>query len=170
MTVVEIDPQVEIIARLHFQLPVDDERINMVIGDGAEFMLAGGPLYDYILVDGFDKAGKAGVLDTLPFYQAFRARLAPGGLLAVNLLGRNIGFAASRERIESAFDDRALIFPSGDTGNAIAIACEEEGVDVDYGELIVRADRLSADLGLKLAPAIPRMHSACDGQGNRLVF
>ena len=42
MTVVEIDPQVEIIARLHFKLPDDPMRLNVVIGDGAQYMLEDG--------------------------------------------------------------------------------------------------------------------------------
>ena len=42
MTVVEIDPQVEIIARLHFKLPDDPMRINLVIGDGAQYVLEDG--------------------------------------------------------------------------------------------------------------------------------
>ena len=92
ITVVEIDPQVEIVARLHFNLPDDPLRLRVLIGDGAEHMLAGGNSYDYILVDGFDKRARAGVLDTLPFYQACRSRLSDGGLLAVNLLGRERGF------------------------------------------------------------------------------
>ena len=35
ITVVEIDPQVEIIARLHFKLPDDPLRLSVLIGDGA---------------------------------------------------------------------------------------------------------------------------------------
>jgi spermidine synthase len=62
------------------------------------------------------------VLDTLPFYQACRARLSESGLLAVNLLGRERGFEASAERISQAFDGRALVFPSCDSGNTIAFA------------------------------------------------
>ena len=45
-------------------------RLRVIIGDGADYMLEDSKTFDYILVDGFDKNGKAGVLDTLPFYQA----------------------------------------------------------------------------------------------------
>ena len=41
ITVVEINPQVEFIARQYFKLPDDPARLSVVTGDGAEFMLAG---------------------------------------------------------------------------------------------------------------------------------
>ena len=39
LTVVEIEPAVVAAARQFFKLPEDPKRINLVIGDGAEFML-----------------------------------------------------------------------------------------------------------------------------------
>lgn len=159
-TVVEIDPQVEIIARLHFKLPDDPLRLNIVIGDGAEYMLQDGKKFDCILVDGFDKSGRAGVLDTLPFYQACRARLSDTGMLVTNLLGHSRGFQASQARIAKAFDGRSLVFPSCDSGNTIAFATAGDDVDVTLEELIARAQRLHQETGLNLKPTIPRLQSA----------
>jgi spermidine synthase len=160
ITVVEIDPQVEIIARLHFKLPDDPLRLNIVIGDGAQYMLEDGKKFDCILVDGFDKSGRAGVLDTLPFYQACRARLSDTGLLVTNLLGHSRGFQASQARIAKAFDGRSLVFPSCDSGNTIAFATAGDEVDVTLEELIARAQRLHKETGLNLKPTIPRLQSA----------
>jgi spermidine synthase len=160
ITVVEIDPQVEIIARLHFKLPDDPKRMRVVIGDGADYMLKDGKAFDYILVDGFDKRGSPGVLDTLPFYQACRARLTTNGLMAVNLLGRSRGFQASKERIAAAFDGRSLVFPSCDSGNTIAFATGGDAVDVVLDELIGRANALKENSGLNLLSVIPRLQTA----------
>ena len=41
ITVVEINPQVEVVARLHFKLPDDPKRLRVVIGDGAESVVSG---------------------------------------------------------------------------------------------------------------------------------
>ncbi len=168
ITVVEIDPQIEDIARLHFKLPDDRQRLHIITGDGAEYMLAEGKKFDAILVDGFDKHGRAGVLDTLPFYQACRSRLTQSGLLSVNLLGRSRGFLASKARIENAFDGRTLIFPSCDSGNTIAFATDGDSVDLSLDELMERARALRAMTGLNLLPAIPRLQNAGKLQGNRL--
>ena len=67
ITVVEINPQVEFVARQFFKLPDDPQRLNVVIGCGADYMLAGDSRFDAILVDGFDADARAGALDTLPF-------------------------------------------------------------------------------------------------------
>jgi spermidine synthase len=171
ITVVEIDPQVEIIARLHFKLPEDSLRLRVAIGDGARFMLRDGEHYDYILVDGFDKSGKAGVLDTQPFYQACRARLAAEGLLSVNLLGRNRGLAASKGRIAAAFDGQAVVFPSsGGSGNAIALARGGESVDATFEALLERAEAIHRQTGLDLAPAVYQLQIEGCLVKNRLLF
>ena len=160
ITVIEIDPQIETVARLHFKLPDDPARLRVIVADGAQYMLAEGRQFDYILVDGFDKHGRAGVLDTLPFYQACRARLTRNGLLAVNLLGRSRGFAASKERIASAFEGRSLVFPSCDSGNTIAFATDGEPVDVLLDELVTRATQIREETGLNLLSTIPRLQTS----------
>lgn len=159
-TVVEIDPHVDTVARLHFRLPDDDGRLVVRIGDGAEFMRTDGESYDYILVDGFDKHARAGVLDTAAFYADCRARLSGDGLLAVNLLGRSRGFRASAGRIDEAFDGRSLVFPSCDSGNAIAFAAVGEAIAVDADTLRTRATRLREDSGLNLLPTVTRLEQA----------
>ena len=169
ITVVEIDPQVEIIARLHFKLPDDPLRLRVVIGDGAQYMLEDGRKFDTILVDGFDKSGRAGVLDTLPFYQACRSRLTDNGLLAVNLLGHSRGFKASTERIASAFDGRSVVFPASSSGNTIAFATGGEPVDVTLDTLLGRAKELNKLSGLNLSPTIQRLQAAAPAQ-ERLII
>jgi spermidine synthase len=159
ITVVEIEPQIEIIARLHFELPDDPLRLRVLIDDGAHFMLQQGEFYDAILVDGFDKNGRAGVLDTEPFYRACRARLDSDGLLSVNLLGHGRGFSASEDRIAAAFDDRAMLFPSCNSGNVIAFARGDTPVDVTCAELSQRAEAIRRQTGLDLTPMVRRLQA-----------
>jgi spermidine synthase len=170
ITVVEINPQVELVARQCFKLPDDPRRLAVVIGDGADYMLAGDTVFDYMLVDGFDPDARAGALDTLPFYQACRARLATQGLLAINLLGRNRGFAGSVERIRTAFDGRIAVFPSCDSGNTIAFANGGEPVDVAFDDLRAAASTLKRDTGLDLAPTLARLQLAHPLPGGRFLL
>jgi spermidine synthase len=86
ITVVEINPQVEFVARQFFKLPDDAQRLDVLIGCGADYMLSGGKTFDCILVDGFDPEARTGPLDTLPFYQACRARLSDKGCSASTCL------------------------------------------------------------------------------------
>lgn len=161
ITVVEIDPRVMQAARAHFRLPPADERLNIVIGDGADFVADGrSTRYDYVLVDGFDEHARAGVLDTLPFYVNARARLSPQGLMAVNLFGRSKGFAASFERISTAFDSRALALPSCDSGNVIAYAADGDPIRLSADEARERAEALRTTTGLDLRATVSRMEQA----------
>lgn len=121
LTVVEIDPQVEAVARQFFKLPDDPQRIQMHHADGADFIIQTKQKYDLILVDGFDSKARAGRLDSLPFYLDCKAHLASDGMLCVNLLARRKKFTHSIDRLKEAFDGQLIAFPSRDNGNAIAI-------------------------------------------------
>jgi spermidine synthase len=157
ITVVEINPQVEFVARQFFKLPDDEQRLEVSIGCGADYMLGGGKTFDTILVDGFDPQARTGPLDTLPFYQACRARLSDNGILGVNLLGRDKTFPASVERLKQAFDDRVAVFPSCDSGNTIAFATGGKTVDASLDEMRERASQLKKTTRLDLLPTISRL-------------
>jgi spermidine synthase len=157
LTVVEIESAVVTAARQFFKLPNDPQRLKIEIADGVAWLAGSDRTFDLILVDGFDADARAGALDTLPFYRACHAHLSEGGLLSVNLLGRNRGFKGSVERIERAFDGRALVFPSCDHGNAIAFAATGEPVRTPLPELKMLALALKKQTGLNLLPTLARL-------------
>lgn len=157
LTVVEIEAGVVAAARQFFKLPEDPKRLNIVIGDGVKFVMNSEKTWDLILVDGFDANARAGALDTLPFYQMCRARLNNNGILSVNLFSRSKGFEAGVARISTAFDGRALIFPSCDSGNAIAFAAAGDPVRITLDDLKQQALTLKAETGLNLLPTLARL-------------
>jgi len=170
LTVVEIEPAVAVAASLYFKLPEDQKRINLVIGDGAEYVLNCNKKFDLILVDGFDKNARPGALDTLPFYQMCRARLGDDGVMAVNLLGRSRGFKGSLSRICAAFEDRASVFPSCESGNAIALAATCNPLEISFDDLKENALALKEETGLNLLPTLTRLEQAKTCLNNRLVL
>ncbi|HEY4698435.1 MAG TPA: fused MFS/spermidine synthase [Gallionella sp.] len=170
LTVVEIEPAVVAAARQFFKLPEDTRRLHLVIGDGAEYVLNAGKKFDLILVDGFDQNARAGALDTLPFYQACRTRLSDDGVLAVNLFGRSRGYKASLARITEAFTDRALVFPSSESGNAIAFAAAGNAIEISFDDLKENALALKETTGLNLLPTLTRLTQARTCLNNKLVL
>ena len=168
LTIVEIEPQVVAAARHFFKLPEDPLRLNIVIADGVEYITSTDKTWDLILVDGFDENARAGGLDTLPFYQAVRAHLSDNGIMSVNLLGRSKGFEESVARIRTAFEDRALAFPSCDSGNTIAFAASGETVRLSLADLKEQASALKEKTGLNLQPALSRLEQAQTCTGNIL--
>lgn len=168
--VVEISPSVVAAARQFFRLPQESARLSIHIGDGAQYVVEKDARYDYILVDGFDRNARAGALDTLPFYQAVRARLSDQGLMSVNLFGRSRGYKASIERILSAFDDRAIAFPSCDSGNVVAFAAAGDSLNRPIAELRTRAGWLKTATGLDLLPTVTRLEQAGSLPGGTLCL
>jgi spermidine synthase len=170
LTVVEIEPAVVAAARQHFKLPDEDQRLDIVIGDGADYVAASRKPFDLILVDGFDDKARTGMLDTLPFYANCRALLSDDGLLAVNLLSRSKNVLRSIERLGAAFDGRALAFPSCDSGNTVAFAATGETIDIPLAELRATARELKKETGLNLLPTVMRLEGWHACMGARLVL
>jgi spermidine synthase len=168
LTVVEIAPRVVAMARQHFELPDDAARLNIVIGDGFEFIQASDQTFDLIMVDGFNEHAHPGDLNTLPFYSACRARLSEQGLLVVNLIGLSHGSKGGFAHIESAFDHRAVLFPRCKSGNTIAFAANGESIDIALDELQARARALEVRTGLALLPSILSLEDAPCCEGGRL--
>jgi len=165
LTVVEIEPGVIAAARQFFKLPEDPKRLNIVIGDGAEYVINSDKQYDLILVDGFDAQARSGMLNTLPFYQNCRARLSDNGVIAINLLSGIRGYQANVERIYTAFDGRAQALPDTDSGNTIVLAATGEPIRIGLDDLREQAHTLKEKTGLNLLPTLSRLERSqfCTG-------
>jgi spermidine synthase len=128
ITAVEISPQVVAAARSHFSLPADDEHLQVVVGDGAEYVPAHPGSADVILLDGFDAGNQVESLASVDFYQACRRALKPGGVLVVNLWGRDPEFITWFSRLVAAFDGQVAWLPVMGKSNVIAFGvCENDG-------------------------------------------
>ena len=81
---VEIDPVVTELARSHFGLTADEARVHH--GDGRRF-LADQPAgtYDLVIMDAFGSSSIPFHLVTREVFGLLRSRLAPGGLMAMNV-------------------------------------------------------------------------------------
>lgn len=165
ITVVEIEPLVVQAAKTYFKLPEDDKRIHMVIDDGAKFVRETSKKFDLILVDGFNERAHPGDLNTLPFYQMCRNCLTDQGVLGVNLIGLKRGVLGSFAYIAQAFDDRALMFPSCDSGNVIAFATAGDEINIHLEDMRESAVALKEKTGLNLLPTVTRLMQAqtCHG-------
>lgn len=147
--VLEIDPQVVAIARQCFMVPADDQRFRIIVGDGAEHMAGPGGAADVIMVDGYDAESHVEALATREFYDACRRRLAPGGILVVNLWGGDRQFNETLKRIESAFPDGTLCLPARKPGNVIAFGFRDVPPAMTWSGLDRRAAELESEYGLE---------------------
>lgn len=159
-TVVEIDARMVAFAEHYFRLPNDPRRLRLVIEDAADFVARTRHRFDAIFVDGFDPAGRAGALDKLPFYQACRERLSQEGLLICNLLSRNRGYQGCVTRLQQAYEDRVVVFPSTDSGNTVAFAATGSRIATTAQDMRSHAQELRAATGLDLRATVTRLEQA----------
>lgn len=146
---VEINPRVVAVAREQFHLPPDDARLKVRVGDGAQHLAQPGPVADVIAVDGYDGHAQAASLATRSFYCACRMRLAPRGVLVVNLWSSDRGFTECLERLESAFPAGTLCLPARRPGNVIVFAFRDHPGALLWDELRQRAHALQERYGIE---------------------
>ena len=127
VTAVEIDPRVVAAARTHFELPSDDATLSVVESDGAVYVRQHPGSADVILLDGFDAGNQVEALATQTFYAACRRVLKPGGILVVNLWGRDSEFAEYFARLTRAFDGEVGWISVQNKTNVIVFAFAEPG-------------------------------------------
>jgi spermidine synthase len=104
-TAVELNPEVIEVCRSWFHLPADDRRLTVLNADAAQVVRDASRLQsvDALCVDLYDQQAAAPVLDDEAFYAGCRGLLAEGGVMTVNLFGRDASFARSSERVAAVF-------------------------------------------------------------------
>lgn len=103
ITVVEIDDRVIAAARAHFEVPPNDDTLQVIEADGALYIRQQLSV-NVILLDGFDGGNQVETLATESFYAACRRALKPGGVLVVNLWGRDANFSEYLDRLIQVFE------------------------------------------------------------------
>lgn len=150
ITAVEIDPRVIAAARTHFELPPDDDTLAVIEADGALYVRQHPGSADVILLDGFDAGNQVEALATQSFYAACRRVLRPGGVLVVNLWGRDRDFAEYFARMTRAFDGEVGWISVQNKTNVIVFAFAEPGAAARLEAVEPRLADLSKRFGLDL--------------------
>ena len=167
---VEISPQVVAIAREFFYLPAGDVRLNIVVGDGAEYLRGEERTADVILVDGYDAESQAEALFTLEFYRDCARMLGESGMLVVNLWGGDLNFRTCVDRLAQAFDGLVACLPAGRPGNVVALAFKCSPGQPRWGDLVKRAQRLEALYGLEFSRFVQNLAAMNPHDAERLLL
>lgn len=147
ITAIEIDADV-IAMRNEFCIPPDDERFRIVHADGAKHISRLPAPAEVILVDAFDPQGVAPGLAKSDFYARAAASLVDGGVLVINLSGREDRFTPHLDRIREAFEGNALRVPVPADDNQLLFAFKGPVPLSMDSDLKTRAAALKAQLGL----------------------
>ena len=147
--VIEVNPRVVAVARQFFHVLPDDERLQVIVGDGASYLDNDKVRADVVMVDGYDAEAQVEALSTLAFYRDCARVLGNSGILVVNLWGGDRKFSACVERMAKAFDQRVVCLPAGKPGNVVALAFGQSPGQPRWDDLRARARVLEAELGLE---------------------
>ena len=143
-TVVELNPTVIDACRIWFHLPADDSRLKVINMDAAEYVADASlaESADVLNVDLYDHEAASPVLDSQVFYDACQRLLADGGVMTVNLFGRDASFEKSARRIAKAFGDESVwhLRPTKE-GNTIVVAVKNLTLP-DRAVLAARAENI----------------------------
>lgn len=151
LTVLEVDPQV-LAMRVWFHIPPDDERLQVVLGDGADYVRRADWSADVLLIDAFDAGGVAPSLDSGEFYASAFRGLGPDGLLVMNLAGARHRYCAHLEHLRKAFPGPVLLVPVEGDGNLLIFAFGRSG----SGCATHIPDGVAEELESELALEFPR--------------
>lgn len=143
--VVEINPQVIHIARSHFALPDDDDRLQIIEGDGAECIRNHPQSTDVLFLDAYSSSGLPDELSTQMFFDSCAEALTAEGILIANLWGSDKRFDLYLSRIEQSFDGRVLVLATGRPGNILVFGFKREPDDLRWASLRERAKALEAE-------------------------
>ena len=156
-TAIELNARVILACRAKFRLPADGAGLQVVCGDAAQWVER--PPRGYaasvrlLHVDLYDHEAAAPVLDDEAFYARCRALLEPGGVMAVNLFGRQASLAHSAARIQAAFGaGQVWSVRATREGNTVVVAGRDVAPPA-RGVLAARAATIEARFGRLGLPA-----------------
>lgn len=151
VVVAEIDPAVVAVARQQFGLPPEDDRLEIVIADGAEYVAHPGNRgrFRVIQVDAYDAEANGPVLGGPGFYAACRRALERPGVLVVNLFGMHASLDTHLAELEEVFEGRVKLLPPVDAGNIVALAFTGPGREMPWPLLYERAAAIDASQPLR---------------------
>jgi len=167
---VEVNPRVIAVARQFFHLPPDDDRLRLVVGDGADYVGNDRSHADVIMVDGYDAESQVEALSTQTFYRDCARVLGAAGILVVNLWGGDRNYISCVERIAQAFDHLVACLPAGRPGNIVVLAFKRSPGQPAWEELRARARELESVHGLEFARYVEELAVMNPHDADRLLL
>ena len=156
LTAIELDADV-IAWRDIFSLPPDGPRLQILQGDGAEYLAQAENGIDALLVDAFDKTGFAPGLANRDFFANAFVKLSGNGVLVINLAGEKESYAGLIGEAMHAFDDQVIVISVPEDGNHVLYAFKERHFEPRWRWLHNYAKELRANFGLDFPAFVQKM-------------
>lgn len=169
-TVIELNPQVIQVARSHFFVPDDDERLQIIEGDGIAHIQQHPGGSDWLMMDAFGSNGLPPDFCTQSFFDDCAEALTPDGLFTINLWGSDKKFDIYMQRMEQTFEQRVLMMPTGKPGNIIVFGFKPELAMPDLAALRKRAQDAMQSHDINFIDLIDRLQGANPNNGKEFTL
>jgi len=157
--VVEYRSDVVNVAYTYFNVPQDDPRLNIHLGDGYLFVqqryFDGEQQYDLMLIDAYDHVGMAASVGVQAFFDACAGLLGERGVMSINLWGSDRPhFNQTMSRINQSFEGRTMILPVENKGNVIGLAMSQTVNNAKLKKLRPYVEQLDQSLQINLSKSL----------------
>lgn len=167
--VIEINPQMVNIARSHFYLPENDERLEVIEGDGLKYLVGHEDSADVLFIDAFDQFGIPPDFCTQVFFDNCMQTLSDSGMLVINLWGSDKMFDSYLQRIEQSFNNRIVMLPTGKPGNIVVFGFKRLPTDLRISSLRARAKELEVEHKIEFVQFVDKLKEYNPSTSNRLM-
>ncbi|HSH72655.1 MAG TPA: polyamine aminopropyltransferase [Methylophilaceae bacterium] len=168
--VVEINPRVIQIAHSHFYLPDNDERLEVIEGDGVAYLEQNTNTADVLLLDVFDSQGVPPDMYNQAFFDSCAEALTLDGMMAVNLWGSDKNFDIYLQRIEQSFNQRVLVLRTGRPGNIVVFGFKRSPKELRWASLRDRAKQLEQDHKIEFLEFVEKLRDQNPSTNHRLLL
>ncbi len=157
--VVEYRQDVVNVAHTYFNVPRDEPRLNIHIGDGYLFVqqryFNSAELYDMMLIDAYDHVGMAASVGVQAFFDACAGLLDAHGVMSINLWGSDRPhFNQTMARINQSFEGRTMILPVENKGNVISLAMMQTITSAKLKKLRQQIEQMDMTLNINLSKSL----------------
>jgi spermidine synthase len=168
--VIEINPRIIQIARSQFEVPDNDERLEVLEGDGLQYLAEHTGTVDVLLIDAFDSNGIPPDFCSQDFFDQCATTLSSEGILAINLWGSDKKFDIYLQRIEQSFAGNVLILPTGKPGNIAVFGFKREPADLRIASLRERAKMLEKTHKIEFLQFVEKLAEHNQSSNNRIFM
>jgi len=168
--VIELNPKIIQIARSQFYVPENDERLEVIEGDGLQYLAEHVDATEVLIIDAFDSNGIPPNFCSQDFFDQCAATLENDGILVINLWGSDKNFDVYLQRIEQSFAGKVLTLPTGRPGNVAVFGFKREPVDLRLASLRERAKLLEKTHKIEFLQFVEKLAEHNSSSNNRLFM
>ena len=169
-TVVELNPKIIQVARSQFYVPENDERLEVIEGDGLQYLADHHKSADVLLIDAFDSNGIPPDFCSQDFFDQCSSTLKNNGMLAINLWGSDRNFDVYLQRIEQSFKQKVLILRTGRPGNIVVFGFNTAPNSLNITHLRDQAKGLETVHGIEFTHFVNQLCEDNLVRQNKLLF